>query len=135
MDNFMLISAVCLSGLLAGSLLSIIAPEELRPGNKYFYLLANAIIAVMVALLIKPHVSAISMSAISFLVFAGLTAYARSLRLYWIIYLATLISLFIARQDPITLAAQGSLLFLLSMPLATLYIAENTTLAKAYATI
>ncbi|MFH1399279.1 MAG: hypothetical protein ABIG95_04155 [Candidatus Woesearchaeota archaeon] len=48
--NYVLIEAVCFSGILLGGLLALLAPEEIRPGKKYLEIVQTATLGCILVL-------------------------------------------------------------------------------------
>ncbi len=117
-----------LSGILAGYALTKIAPEEIKPGEKYFHLFASIVFAVLslfisYALFVSKRYVILFSLAILALMWLAFSVRTRTNLVYVIAYVLFGFFYFFLGQSHNPILA--SLLFVYGLPVGTLLFASN----------
>jgi hypothetical protein len=116
---------ISLLGFLFGIILSLIAPEELKPGKKYFFLLKHTLFLIILVNIIyffikQQEYLALIILTIIYLTFIIIQFKPRNN--YWEIpnYLIFLVPYFLLNQNPTFQLLQTTLIFLYGFPAGTI---------------
>ncbi|MBI2134728.1 hypothetical protein HYU09_01950 [Candidatus Woesearchaeota archaeon] len=119
--NYFLASIISYIGLLAGIMLIKMAPEEQKPGRKYFILIKKIIFFLMIAFLLFYYRINVIL-ALSALLFIGIIIAAGKLRLEKsaLVYFLLGIIFFLSSKITDLFAIESTLIFLYGIPAASL---------------
>ena len=117
--NYLLASIISYLGLLAGAILIKIAPEEQKPGKKYFILIKKIIFFLAIAFLLVYYKINLIFSLLA-LLFAGIIVASRKLEKYEFAYFFLGIIFFLGSKITGLFIIESVLVFLYGIPAASL---------------
>jgi len=135
MIQFILISIAAFIGLIAGYLLSIIAPEELEPGKKYLWLFQTILaITILITFLTFKAATFWQMALCGTLLLVAFKYTHKEdvdFEFHRILYILSAIILFITQSSKEFLIISASLIFLYGLPTASTYVLKNMKSSKS----
>ncbi len=117
--QYLLILIVCFSGIIFGFILSLVAPEELRPGQKYLNWLLKLLVFLVVFFFIIQSVNTFFTLAFLFVVVVSATILGKRY-LQYIYPLFSIILLIVSRSQTL-LVIEASLVFMIGLVMSSLY--------------
>lgn len=128
--SYLLNLVITFSGLLVGIILAYIAPEELKPGEKYHLLLQNFIFSAIIAVYVNHALSSIVFGAVTYVLVMFLLSYRRiSSRAA---YLFSGIILAFSTEFKQLMLIESILIFFYGFPTGTLFVKKMIKKSKHY---
>lgn len=125
--NYALASLVAFSGLWAGAILAFISPEEMKPGKRYFRIMAKAVfILIVLAMALFFGTEKAFFSIIFILLSILFVIYAHERYIYPLLG----VFFYIASKDPVYFPVIAGMIFILGLPRGSLFAYEHTGMKK-----
>lgn len=122
--DFLMATIIVFLGIIIGTLLAFIAPEELKPGIKYFSLMKKILMVAIALIFIYQYLTEVWLLLLM-AVFVGyyfyLANFAKKESKEKMIYFLMGFILFLSYEDATIFLVQASLIFLYGLPEGTLF--------------
>lgn len=123
---YLLVSLVVFLGVYVGAILAFMVPEEVKPGKKYFRILASALIVIIPVVIFYSYgVDVLLLALLG--IFTGICVYFATniILLNQLTYFSMGVALFFSTKTLDLFALTAVLIFIYGIPIGTLYVAAQ----------